>query len=73
MADERCRGCRHFRNDAAYLEAACVGLAALSSGYGSVRSDDGICLRHDRFVGARRFCPDFAPADAAAGSPAAPI
>jgi hypothetical protein len=55
-----CRTCRHFRNDAAFLEAAFAGLASMSSGYGSVRSDDGICLRHDRYLGARSSCADYA-------------
>jgi hypothetical protein len=56
-----CRSCRHFRNDAAYLEAAFTGLTSLSSAFGSVRSDDGICLRHDRYLNARSFCSDFSP------------
>jgi hypothetical protein len=56
-----CRSCRHFRNDAAYLEAAFAGLTSLSSAFGSVRSDDGICLRHDRYLSARSSCSDFSP------------
>jgi len=56
-----CRSCRHFRNDAIYLEAALAGLTSLSSASGSVRSDDGICLRHDRYLSARSFCSDFSP------------
>ena len=59
-----CRSCRHFRNDAAYLETAFAGLTSLSSAFGSVRSDDGICLRHDRYLSARSFCSDFSPATA---------
>jgi hypothetical protein len=49
----------YFRNDAAFLERALPGLATLSSGYASVRSDDGLCARHDRYVGARAACADF--------------
>lgn len=60
----QCRGCRYFRNDAKYLETVFAGLASLSSGYGSVRSDDGICLRHDRYLSARSFCADFSAATA---------
>jgi len=56
-----CRSCRHFRNDAKFIEAAFGGLTSLSSAYGSVRSDDGICLRHDRYLGARSSCGDFSP------------
>ena len=55
----RCGDCVHFRNDPAYLEAAMPGLSSLSSAYGSVRADDGICLRHDRYLSARAGCADF--------------
>jgi hypothetical protein len=55
----QCRNCRHFRNDPKYLETAFKGLTSLSSGYASVRSDDGICVRHDRYLSARSSCPDF--------------
>jgi hypothetical protein len=57
----QCRACDHFRNDAKYLESVFKGLTSLSSGYGSVRSDDGICLRHDRYLGARSSCAEFVP------------
>src|SRR5689334_13589278 len=60
QAVRQCRTCRHFRNDAAFLEAALPGLASLSSGYGSVRADDGLCLLHDRYLGARSSCADHA-------------
>ncbi len=55
----QCRDCRHFRNDAKYLESVFSGLASLSSAYGSARSDDGVCLRHDRYLGASASCRDF--------------
>ena len=54
-----CRACRHFRNDAKFLETAFPGLTAMSSGYGSTRADDGICLLHDRYLGAHATCADF--------------
>ena len=28
-------------------------------GYGSTRADDGICLLHDRYLGAHSTCADF--------------
>ncbi|HZQ14812.1 MAG TPA: hypothetical protein VFB31_18550 [Pseudolabrys sp.] len=56
-----CRSCRHFRNDAAFIEQTFGGLTSLSSGYGSVRSDDGICLHHERYLSARSSCGDFSP------------
>lgn len=61
-----CRTCAHFRNDPAYLEAEFAGLVSLGSAYGSVRGEDGLCLRHDRYLGARSWCADFAARDAAA-------
>jgi hypothetical protein len=59
QALRQCRTCRHFRNDAAFLEAAFAGLTSMSSGYGSVRADDGICQRHDRYLGAHASCADY--------------
>jgi hypothetical protein len=56
-----CRACRHFRNDAKFLETAFPGLTAMSSGFGSTRADDGICLRHDRHMSADGACPQFTP------------
>lgn len=57
----QCHGFHHFRNDANYLETGFRGLTSLSSGYGSVRSDDGICVRHDRYLSARSSCANFCP------------
>jgi hypothetical protein len=61
----RCADCAHFRNEPADLERAFAGLAALSSAYASVRGEDGLCLRHDRYLGAACWCADFAPGGAA--------
>jgi len=55
-----CLNCRHFRNDAAFIERAFPGLPALGSAWGSARSDDGICEHHERHVSAHAFCADFA-------------
>jgi hypothetical protein len=57
----QCRHCRYFRNDAAYLERSLPGLTGLSSGYGSASSDDGICVRHGRYLRADATCAAFAP------------
>ncbi len=59
MDDRVCGACAHFRDDPAYLETAFKGLASFSSGWASVRGDDGICLRHDRYLGAKASCADF--------------
>ncbi len=61
-ASRQCGSCRHFRNDAAYLEAALPGLASLSSGSASVRGDDGLCLSQECFVNVRSSCADYATA-----------
>jgi hypothetical protein len=55
----QCRGCLHFRNDPAYLESVFKGLNIISSATASVRMDDGICIRHDRYLSARASCADF--------------
>lgn len=59
MSERRCGNCVHFRNDPAWLEQAIPGLASLSSGDAAVRADDGLCLRHDRYLGADGSCADF--------------
>jgi hypothetical protein len=65
MAAARCCGaCGYFRNVPAYLEAAIPGLAIFRSGDASVRAEDGLCLRHDRYLSARAACADFTPAEA---------
>jgi hypothetical protein len=61
MSEHRatCLSCTQFRNDPAYLETVFTGLASLGSAYGSTRADDGLCLRHDRYRGARDSCADY--------------
>jgi hypothetical protein len=54
-----CRACAHFRNDPGWLETAITGLATMGSAWGSVRAEDGICLRHDRFTSAAAGCAQF--------------
>ncbi|MDB5409999.1 MAG: hypothetical protein JWL84_4911 [Rhodospirillales bacterium] len=56
-----CGSCKHFRNDAAYLETVFKGMTSLSSGYGSVVAEDGICLLYDRYLSARASCASHAP------------
>jgi len=57
-----CRACLHFRNDPAYLEAIFQGLNVMSSAWASVVAEDGLCLRHDRYLSAEASCPDFTAA-----------
>ena len=58
----RCGRCRFFVGEPRALEQAIPGLGILSSGYGSVRDDTGLCSRHDMFVTAgNKACIEFAP------------
>ncbi len=69
----KCATCAHFRNEPDFLEREIPGLASMSSAHASVRADDGICTRHDRYLSARASCADFTPLQAtgAGTSPAA--
>ncbi|MCK8783536.1 hypothetical protein M0638_03965 [Roseomonas sp. NAR14] len=57
----RCAACRHFEAGAAAVEAAFPGLAAMSSGWASVREADGLCARRGLYLSARDGCSDHAP------------
>jgi hypothetical protein len=56
---ESCAGCAHFRRAAGELELMLPGLRSLSSAFASVRSGDGLCARHDRYVAASSACAEF--------------
>lgn len=58
-AARSCATCAHFRASAAHLEAQLPGLRALSSAHAAVRSDDGLCARHERYLSAGYGCADF--------------
>jgi hypothetical protein len=51
-----CADCRHFNARPLDIEAALPGLSSLSSAYAAVRSDDGICAVHDRYIAASSVC-----------------
>ncbi len=51
-----CANCRHFAADAQVLEQILPGLRTLSSAYASVRSDDGLCGLHERYLHAGSSC-----------------
>lgn len=57
---ERCAHCVHFQSDPRVIESAVPGLATLSSGFASVRGDDGLCSHHGRHVPASAVCSAFA-------------
>jgi hypothetical protein len=56
----RCAACRFFTGAPAALERAIPGLNILSSAYGSVRADTGLCERRDLFTtAASPGCAEF--------------
>jgi len=56
----RCAACRFFTGAPAALERVIPGFNILSSAYGSVRADTGLCERHGVFTTARSAaCPQF--------------
>jgi hypothetical protein len=57
----QCRRCRYFRNAPDFLESVFPGLTTLSSAYGSVRNEDGICLLNDLYLAAHKCCERFEP------------
>ena len=57
---ESCADCRHFNGHPLDIEAALPGLSSLSSAYAAVRSNDGICVLHDRYVAASSLCAGYA-------------
>jgi len=58
--DAICANCKHFNADPLAVEAATPGLSAMSSGFASVRSSDGLCEVHDRHVPSHATCASFA-------------
>jgi hypothetical protein len=56
-----CQDCRHLIIRPDRLEQAIPGLNILSSAYGSVRDETGLCQRHDQFTTARSTCAEFEP------------
>jgi len=51
-----CADCRYFNSRPLDIEAALPGLSTLSSAYAAVRSNDGLCAVHDRYVAASSVC-----------------
>jgi hypothetical protein len=56
-----CQQCEHFQNDPAIIEKAYPGLTIMSSGFASVRDQDGLCNYNEIYLSARDSCPNFTP------------
>ena len=57
--EERCGSCRYFCQAPHELESQMPGLKSLGSMFASVRASDGLCRRHDRYLGASSRCDDY--------------
>jgi hypothetical protein len=55
-----CGNCIHFQNNPAILEKTLPGLTSLSSGFASVRAQDGLCDHHDLYLSGGDSCLDYA-------------
>jgi len=53
-----CARCVHFQSSPVLIEQRLSGLASLSSAYASIRAEDGLCMRHDRYVAATSACAE---------------
>jgi hypothetical protein len=53
---QSCGGCEHFIAAADELEREVAGLKILSSAYGSVRANTGLCRLHDLFCVPEHGC-----------------
>jgi len=58
-SEECCFGCMHFHNSPVYLERIYPGIKTMSSGFSSVRKDDGICTLHDLYLSADAHCEQY--------------
>jgi hypothetical protein len=56
---DKCICCKYFDNRSALIESTFPGLNSLSSAYGSVWGESGICSLHDLFLSPWRRCADF--------------
>jgi len=58
---EHCGNCKFFNNQPQKMEEEFAGLTTLSSGYGSVRHQDGICNKIKRYLSFYDSCSGYAP------------
>jgi hypothetical protein len=58
-AARRCAACTYFCSDPQELESRIAGLRSLGSGFASVRSGDGLCEKHGRYLRASARCSSF--------------
>jgi hypothetical protein len=66
-ASLHCGNCPHYLGEPAALESALPGLNILSSAFGSVRDETGLCRRFEIFVVSNAACIADARGDASGG------
>ncbi len=59
MSAVSCSGCFYFTVAAEEFEREVPGFKVLSSAYGSVRGETGLCIRHDFFCMPNHHCSNF--------------
>lgn len=59
MSAMACANCLQFVGDAEGLEREIAGLKILSSAFGSVRAETGLCRQRGFFCVADHHCPDW--------------
>jgi hypothetical protein len=59
LMDASCGSCRYFCESPHEIESQMPGMRSLGSAYAAVRAADGICRRHDRYLGAASRCVDY--------------
>ena len=68
QAKGTCGSCRYFADDPVELERAVPGLNILSSAFGSVRDETGLCALREAFVTPSAGCADFSEIRAESGN-----
>ncbi len=63
VLESSCGSCRYFCQEPHEIESQMPGIRSLGSAHASVRGSDGICRRHDRYLGAESYCPDYQQRD----------
>ena len=59
VVEPSCGSCRYFCESPHEIESQMPGMRSLGSGYAAVRAADGICRRHDRYLGAASHCASY--------------
>ncbi len=59
VAEQSCGSCRYFCQAPHEIESQLPGLRSLGSMFASVCASDGLCRRHDRYLGASSRCADY--------------